>query len=197
MTNYNASWFYPINIDKFLKKFKGKNNLNFLEIGSFEGKGTNYLVENFLQGENSKITCIDPWIKYSESTVTKMVGRSTNGKMWDDLINENTYDIFLKNVKKNENKIIVKRGLSQDILPELKESYDFVYVDGDHSEDAVWVDGTLSFDLLKSGGVMIFDDYKWNSGKKSPKKAVDRFLNEYKEKIKVLNIDRQVSIEKL
>ena len=155
------------------------------------------MVENFLQGENSKITCIDPWIKYSESTVTKMVGRSTNGKMWDDLINENTYDIFLKNVKKNENKIIVKRGLSQDILPELKESYDFVYVDGDHSEDAVWVDGTLSFDLLKSGGVMIFDDYKWNSGKQSPKKAVDRFLNEYKEKIKVLNIDRQVSIEKL
>lgn len=85
--NYNACYFNPYNF-KLLEVYKNKNNINFLEIGSFEGMGTNYFIDNYLTGENSFITCIDPWIKYSESTITKMNG-------WDNLINNNTYNIFI------------------------------------------------------------------------------------------------------
>jgi predicted O-methyltransferase YrrM len=143
--NYTNDWFRP---DYFsvLDRFKGQPNIRFLEIGSFEGQSTNYFVNTILTGSNSTITCVDPWIKYSESTVTKMEG-------WDDSINEDTYTRFMQNTAANSEKIIVKRGLSCDILPTLTDTYDFIYVDGDHSEKAVWVDAVLSFEKLRVGGI--------------------------------------------
>jgi hypothetical protein len=152
--------------------------------------GTNYFIDNFLTGNNSLITCVDPWIKYSESTITKMVE-------WDNLINENTYNIFINNTKYNKHKIIIKRGLSTDILPNLKKIYDFIYIDGDHSEKAVWIDAIYSFKILKINGFIIFDDYEWNIGDKSPKKTIDKFLDEYKNYIDIIDINSQVIIKKI
>jgi predicted O-methyltransferase YrrM len=186
---YNANWFNPSNFE-ILKHYKNMNNVNFLEIGSFEGMSTNYFIDNFLNGSNSFITCIDPWIKYSDSTITKMDG-------WDNLINENTYDIFINNTFAQRNKIIIKRGLSCDILPTLDKIYDFIYIDGDHSEKAVWIDAINSFKILRNNGIMIFDDYTWNTGDKSPKIAIDKFLNEYKNYIQIISINYQVIIKKI
>jgi hypothetical protein len=178
-----------------LNQYTNKDNIMFLEIGSFEGYSANYFIENFLQGDNSTITCVDPWINYSDSTITKI-------KEWDSIINPKTYNVFINNTKMNSNKIIIKRGLSKDILPTLDSEYDFIYIDGDHSELAVWIDATLSFDILKINGILIFDDYIWSAGDKyssdtSPKKAIDRFIEEYKSKIKVLFINNQVGIQKI
>ena len=186
---YSKIWFNPKYFE-ILDKFKGLNNLNFLEIGSFEGYGTNYFVDKYLTGANCLITCIDPWIKYSVSTVTNING-------YDNLINEETYNIFKNNTMKNQDKIIIKKGFSNDILPQLDKIYDFIYVDGDHSEKTVWNDAINSFAILKNNGILIFDDYTWNEGDKSPKKAIDRFLLEYKDYIKVLNINYQVCIMKI
>lgn len=186
---YNAIWFNP-SYFKILNQYKNINNINFLEIGSFEGMGTNYFIDNFLTGDNSVITCVDPWIKYSESTITKM-------NEWDNLINENTYNIFINNTNYNKNKIIIKKGLSIDILPTLEKIYDFIYIDGDHSEKAVWLDAIYSFKILRNNGIIIFDDYNWNTGDKSPKNAIDKFLYEYKNYIEVININYQVIIKKI
>ena len=188
-TKYNACWFNPTNF-KILNQYKNIDNINFLEIGSFEGMGTNYFIDNFLLGNNSLITCVDPWIKYSDSTVTKISG-------WDNLINENTYDIFINNTKYNKNKIIIKKGLSCDILPNMEKIYDFIYIDGDHSEKAVWLDAVYSFKILRNNGIIIFDDYMWNTGDKSPKNAIDKFLDEYKNYIEVISINNQVTIKKI
>ncbi len=186
--NYTHIWHNPSNL-KILEQYKNKENILFLEIGSFEGYSANYFIDNFLTGNNSKLVCVDPWIKYSESTLTKMAD-------WDNIMNENTYNIFIQNTMANSSKIIIKRGLSKDILPTLETEYDMIYIDGDHSEKAVWVDATLSFDILKVGGIMIFDDYKWNSGDRSPKNAIDKFIQEYYSKINILFINDQVGLQK-
>jgi predicted O-methyltransferase YrrM len=186
---YTVNWFSPRNF-KVLEYLKFVDNVNFLEIGSFEGLSTNYFIDNFLCGKNSFITCIDPFIKYGESTLTKM-------SEWDVYINESTYDKFINNTFNNRDKIILKRGLSADILPTLEQIYDFIYVDGDHSEDAVWLDAIYSFKILRKNGIIVFDDYNWNTGKKSPKAAIDRFLNEYKDFIEVLDINNQVIVRKI
>ena len=188
-TKYNACWFCPSSFD-ILNQYRNKNDINFLEIGSFEGMATNYFIDTFLTGNNSFVTCVDPWIKYSESTVTKM-------NEWDDFINEDTYDIFITNTNYNKNKIIIKKGLSRDILPNLEKIYDFIYIDGDHSEKAVWLDAVHSFDILRNNGIIIFDDYLWNTGEKSPKNAIDKFLKIYKNFIEVVNIGYQVTIKKI
>ena len=44
---YSRIWFTPTNFDEFLNIYKDKPNVNFLEIGSFEGQGTNYFIDNF------------------------------------------------------------------------------------------------------------------------------------------------------
>ncbi len=185
---YSNIWFDMTNI-AFLDRFKNVDNVKFLEIGAFEGYGTNFFAK-YLTGRDCSITCIDPWIKYSESTIANITG-------YDNIINEETYNIFLKNTQGNCDKIIIKRGFSVDILPTLEDKYDFVYVDGDHSEKAVWVDAVQSFNLLKVGGIMTFDDYMWNEGDKSPKAAVDQFLDTYKDRIRVLAKNYQVVIEKI
>lgn len=187
--SYTIDWFNP-QIFKVLDHYKLKDNVNFLEIGSFEGLSANYFIDNFLLGKNCFITCIDPFIKYGESTLTKM-------SEWDIYINESTYDKFINNTFKNRDKIVLKRGLSVDILTTLEPIYDFIYVDGDHSEDAVWLDAIYSFKILRKDGIIVFDDYEWNTGKKSPKGAIDRFLREYRDLIEVIDINRQVVVKKL
>jgi predicted O-methyltransferase YrrM len=186
---YSRTWFHPKNF-QVLEQFQEKENINFLEIGSFEGMSTNYFIQHYLTGKNSFITCIDPWIKYSESTITKMAE-------WDDVINENTFDIFTKNTRQHQHQIIVKRGLSLDVLPTLEKIYHFIYIDGDHSEKAVWVDAEYSFKILCLDGIMIFDDYDWNQGDKNPKKAIDRFISVYKDCIQVIDINHQAIIRKV
>lgn len=116
---------------------------------------------------------------------------------WDGYINENTYHIFINNTLHNKNKIIIKRGLSVDIVPTLDKIYNFVYIDGDHSAKAVWLDAIYSFEKLVPQGIMIFDDYNWNTREKSPKNAIDKFIEVYKNYIEILEIKNQVIIKKL
>lgn len=198
--NYKERWFNQRNFHTFLSHDENIEQ-NWLEIGSFEGLSTNYCLDHILKNKKSKITVIDPWIKYSESTVTNI---ELFDKCYDDI-----YNRFLNNIEYNKDRIIIKRGLSQDILPTLNDKYDFILIDGDHSEKAVWNDAVHSFKLLKINGIIIFDDYKWRAGgeygpngpwgPKSPKNAVDRFLREYDNKIKVLGLDifNQVIIKKI
>ena len=60
-----------------------------------------------------------------------------------------------------------RQGDSKIILTQLeKESYDFVYIDGDHSEDGAYKDMVNGWELLKPGGWMVMDDvlHKKNGG---------------------------------
>lgn len=187
--NYTINWFNP-GYFKILDGYTGKDNVHFLEIGSFQGMGTNYFIDHFLTGTNCFITCVDPWIKYSESTVTHM-------SEWDNVINNETYDLFLKNTSYNRDKIIVQRGLSTDIVPQLTQQFDFVYIDGDHSEKTVWLDAIHSFEKLAVNGIMIFDDYTWGQGECSPEQAINKFMQEYAPYLQVLAVNYQVSVRKI
>ena len=96
--------------------------------------------------------------------------------------------------------INILKGFSDDILPSLeKETYDIIYVDGDHAAEAAFKDGVNSFPLLKTGGIMIFDDYLWNGVNinniihwnvgnwNNPCTGVNCFLFQYKDNIELLD----------
>ena len=162
-----------------LTQFQYLPNIHFLEIGSYRGFSSNFLVDNFLQGNNSTLTCIDPWVEYSKSTENSIKG-------FDGYINEDTYNFFKQNTSRNAEKICVHRGLSKDILPTLTSKFHFIFIDGDHSTSAVWKDALLSLRLLAKGGYILFDDYDWNEGKSNPKRAIQHFEHCFNDKIQFI-----------
>jgi len=186
---FTSDWFshndYRWNV--YLEKFKDKPNVNFLEVGSYEGMSCLWLLKNILTHETAKITCCDTF--YDEEYKNKN-GRSLQ-------------DAFMENTKGYSNKITLLDDYSFICLRKLIErekKFDFVYVDGCHSAKSVIEDAVLSFHLLKSGGVMIFDDYKWGKDLKitdKPQASIDAFLTIYAEYFHVLSISEQVVLERI
>ena len=192
VTNYifTVDWFsYNIPIwTHYFKELKDKPNLRFLEIGSFQGRSTIWLLENILTDKTSTITCIDTFEGSIEHTL----------HFQNDI--KNLFDIFSYNISKFKNKVNIIKDKSQVALKQINEQYDFIYIDGDHKASSVIEDAILSFPLLKKGGIMIFDDYQWFEMKKyidNPKAAIDAFLEIYADKITVLYKNHQVIIEKI
>ena len=155
-----------------------------MEIGCFEGK-TTLAVLRHIQSVGGKMICVDPFL---DRYIPEETPYDDKWKYF-----EGQYERFCHNVKRSQDRIIVHRGFSQDVLPELVDEWagklDFIIVDGDHRTEAVYRDGVLAFPLLKKGGVMIFDDYGWgkNLSKEFDCKAgIDRFVREYRNQIQVL-----------
>ena len=186
---FTVDWFsnnIPI-WNEFLKDYKNKQNLNFLEIGSFQGRSTVWLLENILTDPSSKITCIDTFEGSAEHI--------DNFK--DDI--KNLFDIFKHNIFKFKNKVNIIKDKSQQALKQINEQYDFIYIDGDHKASSVLEDAIFSFPLIKPGGIIIFDDYLWFGMKlliDNPKPAIDAFLEIYGDKINILYKGYQVIIQK-
>lgn len=190
---YTQDWFSG-NIHRFnrhLDVFKEQPNLKFLEIGSFEGRSTVWLLDNILTDKTSEITCIDTFEGSYEHEILKL---NLN----------NLYDIFLNNIQDYKEKVKPIRCKSSEGLlkKEVREhKYDFIYIDGCHESKEVLEDAVLSFELLKKDGIMIFDDYLWgdfnNNPNMTPKISVESFISCYKKYIEILELDYQVVIKKV
>lgn len=174
------------NFEKHLAPLAGKPDLRFLEVGSFEGLTTCYLLDRFLIHPSSEITAIDPCTFYP------IPG-------WNHLINPGVEKIFLGNIKEYGNRVRFLKGYSQDILPTLKmDSFDFAYIDGDHRRDSVYRDAVLTLPLMKVGGIMIFDDYTWGydwrlkDNPVSPYDGINRFLEENPKSVEALDKNNQL-----
>ena len=82
-------------------------------------------------------------------------------------------------------KFVINRGLSDDIVPTFQdETFDIIFVDGNHETDFVYRDGVMSLAKVKSGGYIVFDDYihAWPQ----TMKGIDMFIEDHKDKIDVI-----------
>ena len=134
--HFTRDWFSH-NIEnwrRWLAGFKDKPGIRALEIGSFEGRATTWLLENVLTDETSRIDCVDPF-------------------------RNDYYRRFLSNTATWRHRVTVHRGLSDKVLPTLGGDFDFVYIDGDHRPFAILSDAVHSWPRLRVGGLLIFDDY--------------------------------------
>ena len=187
--NY-PNWFQLTAIDYFqlmLKNFKDRENLNFLQIGVYTGDCSRWLLNNVLTKQSSTLTDVDTWEGSNEAIYKQM----------DFLDVENVYD---EKVSKYNN-VIKYKGTSESFLTTVKQdSFDFIYIDGDHTADAVYQDALLSFKALKVGGIMAFDDYLWKNDpectKLEPKIGIDKFLQEHLDKISIRIFLNQVWLSK-
>lgn len=184
--NY-PNWFdsQKYNFENYLTKFKGKPDLKFLQVGVYTGDASDWLLTSILLDPSSTLTDVDTW-------------QGSDEREHEAIDFDAIYGIYLNRMDKYENVMSIK-GDSTYVLPNLKEKYDFIYIDGDHTEKAVYRDATNAWPLLKSQGILAFDDYLWGQDvhpSLRPMIAIDNFLQEKQGEYVLLSQDYQVWIQK-
>lgn len=160
----------------------------YLEIGALHGANLISVANTYGKHPDSKMFVVDPWIDYKD---------------YDEYIGEGekNFNFFMDNIKTfeiPERKLQIFRNYSNVIVPQFPdESFDLIYIDGNHCPEYVLEDCVLSFRKLKHNGMLIIDDYGYD-GDDFTKRGIDAFLLGFRDKLKLLAIkESQVFIIKL
>ena len=158
--------------ESLLGELKNKPNKT-LEIGALYGGCSVYILEEFCKEEGSRHTIMD--------------------------INMN--DFIMDNISPYGDKVRYFLGESSDSFKKLKykETFDLIYIDGNHMSKYVLEDAVNSFYVLKDGGYMIFDDFGggWEQEKHMQvKTAVESFIHSYEKYVDVIHQGYQFIIRK-
>jgi len=182
---------------KYLRPFAGKPGIQFLEIGTWEGRSACWFLQHILTHQTAHITCVDTFA-YSEICF-KAYPYMRN--IVPHLERRFDHNIHVLNAEKKVTKI---KNESQRYLRYLppKETFHIIYIDGSHVACDILTDAVLSWPLLQAGGVMIFDDYRYcciadpKNSLLKPKTAIDPFIKIFQEQLAILSRGRQVFLRK-
>ncbi|OBB63379.1 hypothetical protein A5758_23315 [Mycobacterium sp. 852014-50255_SCH5639931] len=171
----------------FPKVFNRFDRVRILEIGSWEGRSTLFLLTYFTQGE---LTAVDTWAGSDE---------------WHYNATSDLRDLearFDHNVSSGAARVTKRKGSSLSVLPQLideQQEFDVIYVDGSHFADDAIVDALNSWRLLKQGGMMIFDDVMWPAyprARANTAWAIHQFLKYHAREYKILHAQYQIILQK-
>ena len=176
--------YFHYHVERWTEAFghlSGRSGLLFLEIGSFEGRSTCWMLQHLLTHADSRIICVDPFDSFEEQ--------------------ERNFDFNIRATGAHD-KVTKILSKSQVALPLLQtESFDFIYIDGSHLMLDVMLDAVMAWRLVKPGGIVVFDDYEhgWLPDLTRPPvaPAVDAFLTLIAGDYEILFWDWQVAIRKI
>jgi predicted O-methyltransferase YrrM len=200
MNNYKftTDWFHwaPEVWDQLIPLMPSRKD--FLEIGSYEGRSTTWIVENMMEEEGGHIVCIDTW-----------EGGEEHKAAANDMSEvEKNFDHNMGLLRASHPKAVIGKyvGLSTNNLGGLigdedgwLEHFDFIYIDGSHITKDVLTDACMAWPLLKKGGLMVFDDYTWGPPRDAlhrPKIAIDAFTNIFGEELEMIHMGYQLVVRK-
>lgn len=159
--------------------------LELLEIGSFEGRSSLFLLSVL---GRAHLTAVDTWEGSDEHQGREEV-RALEAK-------------FDRNCAAHCDRITKMRQTSSLALEELKAKgrrFDLVYVDGSHFAEQVLLDAINAWSVLKEGGLLIFDDYVWRyypDVRENPAWAINHFLRFTAGRASIVNVSDQVILRK-
>ncbi len=131
----------------FVKKyFENRDNLNILEIGTYEGSYALKIYEIF---PKSFLYLLDTW----DSKNTDFYYSVRPGTV------ESAYTVAQSRFNDKQNVSLLKES-SQIVFNNFENDFfDWIYIDGDHSYEAVKLDLHNWFSKLKNGGIMSGHDW--------------------------------------
>jgi len=168
----------------FSRIFNRADPVRILEIGSWEGRSTLFLLTYFTEGH---LTAVDTWA-------------GSEYHHYRDL--QDLEARFDGNLAPCAARLTKRKGSSLHVLPQLldeQQKFDVIYVDGSHFADDVLTDGITAGRLLNQGGVLIFDDFLWPCyprARANPAWAINLFLKYHRGEYKILNAYYQIILQK-
>ena len=133
-----------------------------LQIGTYTGDATQWLLEN---RNIVTIDDVDTW-EGSQEDQHESLDFSSVEQYYDSRFKDNP-------------KIIKHKMTSDQFFTNNTKTYNFIYIDGDHTALQTALDGFNAFKVLEPGGVIAFDDYLWAEGGKAflePMRGVNAFM---------------------
>lgn len=190
---YTYDWFHQ-HIPTWrtiLGPLAGKPDLNFLEIGSFEGRSACWLLKNVLTDETTHLTCVDLFLDALGGHDEFMPRQARPNGNFD-------HNIALTGAAHRVTKI---KSTSEAALLRLPSAaFDFIYIDGSHHAPYVLTDAVLAWRCLKVGGLLCFDDYLWGLDElpdvERPQIAIDTFISVFRGMQEVVHRGDQVFVRK-
>ena len=190
--NNVPNWFQNDGLQNFETQLQhlAERPSRLLQIGAYTGDASVWMYNNILYHYTSSVLVdVDTWEGSDEP-----VHHDLN---WTSV--ETLYDT--KTAAARHNRQIVKyKGTSDSFFKNNVETYDFIYIDGDHTSYGVIKDAVSAYECLNVGGIIAFDDYLWSAGlgaNKEPKMAIDAFCSIYMDRIHVLVNDYQLWVKKV
>lgn len=174
---------------------KHQNARRFLEIGSFEGRSSVWIIENMMKPYD-ELVCIDTWAGGEEHSKLNM---GEVERRFDHNIAEATKKAGHIQVVKIKDVSTYGLARQMDWLENPLYMFDFIYVDGSHQAADVLCDAVMAWRVLKDEGVMVFDDYLWGDPRMPlhrPKVAIDAFMNIFAPEMVILHTGYQIAIQK-
>jgi hypothetical protein len=178
------------NRNEMIKYYCNKiSNPKLLEIGVFKGDFLDTIINNCIIGSIDAVDLFEGEIGSGDV--------DGNNFIYYDI--GKSYLELCEKYKNNINIHLHKSDSSIYLQNQLDNTYDIIYIDGDHSYDGVKKDLLNSFNKIKNGGYIMGHDYEMNMNKATTiynfgvKQAVDEFCDNYKQTILSKALDGCVS----
>ena len=155
--------------------------LRALQIGTYTGDATEWLLNN---REIERLHDVDTW-QGSEEKAHENLDFQTVEQYYDSRF--------------NDDRVVKCKMTSDEFFTINAMTFNFIYIDGDHTALQTALDGLNAFKWLEKGGVMAFDDYLWNYNGNpflEPKRGVDAVLDVCKGQYSLIESGYQVWIQK-
>jgi len=169
--------------------FDNKTELNCMEIGSWQGLSTVFVLSYF---EKANLTCVDTWMGADEHKD----GSARSAQILSEI--EKKFD---GNISRYIDRVTKYKGSSYQYFLDCfeRDKFDLIYIDGSHHSDDVVVDAIKSFEMLKVNGLLIFDDYFWKYYSRTidnPSGAINAFIRLKRYQLEVVCFDYQLVVRK-
>ena len=187
---FNTNYKKPVTSDIHIPV---ENCIKVLEIGTYTGMSLIHIVSII---PNSIGIGLDMWSDYKETGIDGIHNNIVNlgiEKSFEHNVRLAGLQDRIKGVKGNSTEVLMNMIKSAD-------KYDFIYVDGSHMLLDCYSDLLLAWEVLNVGGLMAIDDYFYNVNDGilvSPYHAVNKFLEKYKDNIKILHAASRVFVQKV
>ncbi|KAL9011139.1 MAG: hypothetical protein Q9173_003991 [Seirophora scorigena] len=176
--------------------------LRVLEIGSFEGCSTTWILDNLMSHPQSVLIAIDTFKGGMEHQYQGDHGLDQDADPYQLSTLKGRFD---GNVAKCQQvaKLRVMQMRSADALIRLRQDgsrFDFIYIDASHVAIDVLHDAVVSWQMLEEGGTLVFDDYSWRGFMEdcyNPRMAIKAFVKCAKPEVECAETESQLWVKRI